>query len=549
MDGEPGVTLHGNLDPVPEPFVATMPASGSPGMAVRFTSDGSVTRAGFSASMTCVVPDDPMCSNTNLVLDYTANGGAHQGFHATGHALFGADVIHAPSFDQVAVVVAEPLEACDALTNAAAMPGKIALIQRGTCAFVLKVLNAQNAGAVAAIIYNHSPGMVTMGGDNADVTIPAVFLTIEDGTALNEAVTADPSTIASLHCGGDWVHMPDPCSDLGLSQVDSGDITLGGLTNNQVCTWSATCSSPTDVVTVTFSSFEIETNWDFLYVYQSADTSGDVAVTLTGSLPEGSSWTSEGPTASAVYDSDGSVNRAGFVGTFSCGAAAPPPPPSACQTDGGATLGPGDALVMPPPGETMDNNMLCTWTLVCPDGQAPEVTFSAFNIESGWDFLRVDTDGNGSPNVEFSGSSAPDPVTGSASTNTYVYDSDGSVNRPGFTGAVACVAAPPPPPPDACAGSAVALGPGDTFSSDHRNNRNCAWTTSCPSGTPTVTFSAFNLENNWDFVRIDTTGDGSYDASYTGSSAPGPVSGASSIQFTSDGSVTRPGFEATLTCP
>jgi hypothetical protein len=202
----------------------------------------------------------------------------------------------------------------------------------------------------------------------------------------------------------------------------------------------------------------------------------------------------------------------------------------------------------------MDNNMLCTWTLVCPDGQAPEVTFSAFNIESGWDFLRVDTDGNGSPNVEFSGSSAPDPVTGSASTNTYVYDSDGSVNRPGFTGAVACVAAPPPPPPDACAGSAVALGPGDTFSSDqypsdYRNNRNCAWTTSCPSGTPTVTFSAFNLENNWDFVRIDTTGDGSYDASYTGSSAPGPVSGASLIQFTSDGSVTRPGFEATLTCP
>eukprot|EP01043_Picozoa_sp_COSAG02_P089439 COSAG02_NODE_26413_length_633_cov_1.692884_1_plen_210_part_11 len=112
MDGDPGVTLHGNLDPVPEPFVATMPAAGTPGMAVRFTSDGSVTRAGFSASMTCVVPEDPMCSNTNLVLDYTANGGAHQGFHETGHAIFGSDAIHAPSFDQQPVIVADPLDGC-----------------------------------------------------------------------------------------------------------------------------------------------------------------------------------------------------------------------------------------------------------------------------------------------------------------------------------------------------------------------------------------------------------------------------------------------------
>ena len=45
------------------------------GMIARFTSDGSVTRGGFAADVTCVAPSDPFCANTNLILDckYTGN--------------------------------------------------------------------------------------------------------------------------------------------------------------------------------------------------------------------------------------------------------------------------------------------------------------------------------------------------------------------------------------------------------------------------------------------------------------------------------------------
>ena len=39
----------------------------------------------------------------------------------------------------VSVVYAEPAEACSALTNAAAVAGKLVLISRGTCAFSTKV--------------------------------------------------------------------------------------------------------------------------------------------------------------------------------------------------------------------------------------------------------------------------------------------------------------------------------------------------------------------------------------------------------------------------
>ncbi|WP_299776788.1 PA domain-containing protein [uncultured Formosa sp.] len=78
-------------------------------------------------------------------------------------------------------------EACDALTNAAAVNGKIALIYRGTCTFVDKVLNAQDAGAVAVIVINNVSGNpITMGGDDltGSVLIPSVMISQENGAKI-----------------------------------------------------------------------------------------------------------------------------------------------------------------------------------------------------------------------------------------------------------------------------------------------------------------------------------------------------------------------------
>ena len=47
---------------------------------------------------------------------------------------------------------------CTPFTNAAAVAGRVALIQRGNCEFATKVLNAQNAGAIAAIARPPSSG-------------------------------------------------------------------------------------------------------------------------------------------------------------------------------------------------------------------------------------------------------------------------------------------------------------------------------------------------------------------------------------------------------
>ncbi len=78
-----------------------------------------------------------------------------------------------------------PLDACTALTDPAAVSGKIALIERGTCLFTEKVANAQAAGAVAALISNDAGDeVILMGGTDPTIAIPSMFIGQSHGLML-----------------------------------------------------------------------------------------------------------------------------------------------------------------------------------------------------------------------------------------------------------------------------------------------------------------------------------------------------------------------------
>ncbi|HMJ96164.1 MAG TPA: PA domain-containing protein, partial [Thermoleophilaceae bacterium] len=95
---------------------------------------------------------------------------------------------------------------CEDADFAGFAAGAIALMQRGTCTFAEKVVNAQEAGASGAIIFNqgNDPGRMdvvagTLGEtaqdgqpDPADVTIPAVGISYAEGERL--ANESDPTT-------------------------------------------------------------------------------------------------------------------------------------------------------------------------------------------------------------------------------------------------------------------------------------------------------------------------------------------------------------------
>lgn len=73
-------------------------------------------------------------------------------------------------------------DGCEPLTNAPAISGNIALIDRGTCTFVTKVNNAQSAGATGVIIANiNGGGSFGLGGSDPGITIPAIGISNADG--------------------------------------------------------------------------------------------------------------------------------------------------------------------------------------------------------------------------------------------------------------------------------------------------------------------------------------------------------------------------------
>lgn len=81
-------------------------------------------------------------------------------------------------------------DGCEAITNSVA--GKIALIDRGTCNFTVKVRNAQNAGAVSAIVVNNQgDDIITMGGTDHQIRISAVFIGQTNGNTLRSSLPAN----------------------------------------------------------------------------------------------------------------------------------------------------------------------------------------------------------------------------------------------------------------------------------------------------------------------------------------------------------------------
>jgi len=126
-------------------------------------------------------------------------------------------------------------DACESpFVNAAQMVGKIAVIDRGTCTFVLKVKNAQDNGAIGAIIVNNTTGGIAPGGSDPTITIPCIGITQADGTLLKNAITGGPTTVslrlsatrkAGLHPSGRTrMYSPNPYQ--GGSSVSHFDVSL-----------------------------------------------------------------------------------------------------------------------------------------------------------------------------------------------------------------------------------------------------------------------------------------------------------------------------------
>ncbi|HEY7368595.1 MAG TPA: PA domain-containing protein, partial [Thermoanaerobaculia bacterium] len=152
--------------------------------------------------------------------------GSIAGIYSIGPAAFGAPLTAAGVTGNVVVGLdpadgAGPLttDACSPLTNAGAVAGNVALVDRGTCGFIVKVKNAQNAGAIAVIVADNvldvpPPGL---GGADPTITIPSGRVSLPDGTLIRTNLPAsvtlqlDLSVIAGADpLGRAMLNAPNP---------------------------------------------------------------------------------------------------------------------------------------------------------------------------------------------------------------------------------------------------------------------------------------------------------------------------------------------------
>jgi Zn-dependent M28 family amino/carboxypeptidase len=134
------------------------------------------------------VPPPTLEQLTPVAAEYESAVFTGTGFGDITGNVVPVDIVLAPPRDPVT-------SGCEAADFAGFPVGSIALVQRGTCEFGVKAINAQNAGASAVILFNQGntvlrSGLLTgtlFGVNQTPLSIPVVGASFADGVALAQA--------------------------------------------------------------------------------------------------------------------------------------------------------------------------------------------------------------------------------------------------------------------------------------------------------------------------------------------------------------------------
>jgi len=130
--------------------------------------------------------------------------GSIAGNYAAGAASFGPPLSN-PGITGIVVLADDGVDissnACEPLINGADIAGNIALVDRGACAFTIKVKNAQDAGATGVIVADNVDGPVAgMSGADPTITISSLRVTLATGNTIKGELANGVN--ATLHVVG-----------------------------------------------------------------------------------------------------------------------------------------------------------------------------------------------------------------------------------------------------------------------------------------------------------------------------------------------------------
>ncbi len=512
-----GATLIATLSgtTLPPSFTSTAP-SGC--LTFRFTSNGTTAAAGWVANVTCAPPatcapptalTSSIVTHNSVILNWTqpANPNATQ----------------ATVWDIIAQPCGSPAP------GAGATPTVNDLSGLGIPPYTL------TTGLLSNTCYDvYVRAVCDATTNSAWTTIPTSFTTL----------------IAPPECGGNF--------------ADAGGIAAPYAASSNVTTVICPTVGSGDLVTVTFTAFNTEANFDALYVYDGNSVaapqipSANLAGNVPGGLP-GGFWGAAIPgpfTSSAangcltfVFRSDTSVQNAGWLANVTC---APPPTclrPTFLTISTAATV----------------NSVGITWQQPVNPDTTTATTWDIYVVPCG---SPLPTAGS-IPTVNDLTVAPPYTLTGLSSGtcyDIYVRAVCSPTDNSTWSGPITATTLVAPPE---CGGNYVDEG---GTGAPYAANSNVTTTICPPVGSGdvvTVTFTAFNTEVNFDAIYVydgNSTAaplvpslnppanvPGGLAGGYWGTAIPGPFTSSSAdgcltFVFRSDGSVQLAGWLANVTC-
>jgi len=324
----------------------------------------------------------------------------------------------------------------------------------------------------------------------------------------------------------------------------------GNYGNNQECYWfiSPPCATS---VTLSFSQFNTEANYDGIIVYNGWDNNATQLAVYSGTnIP--ASVTSNTGKMLVIFVSDYSYNMQGFTANYTSTGSAYCSGTTTLNTSDYGTITDGSG------SNNYCNNQDCKWLIQPPQATNVTLNFTAFDLEA------ASTDGtiydavevyNGTTTAapllgRFTGSNLPPAITSTGGSMLVRFISDLEVTKQGFSAYYTSTQNA------YCSGTTTTLtAPSGTFNdgsgaNNYANNTNCSWLIQPTNASSiTLSFSAFNTELNYDGVIVY---DGANNTApvlgqFSGTSIPSSVTstgGSMYVEFLSDPAVRAQGWTA-----
>jgi Ig-like domain CHU_C associated/CUB domain len=365
---------------IPGPFTST-DLSGS--LTFVFTSNNTIQSSGWAADITCFTP--PTCGNT---------------FYDSG----------GPSGDYIS----NELETTTFFPDT---PGDV--VTATFTAFYTEFIDD-------LYVYDGPDDSYPLIGVFSGTTIPGPFTSTDASGALTFVFDSD----GSVEYSGWEANLTCSTPVCGSTVYDSGGAG-GNYAANETTTTTYYPDTAGYLVTTTFTAFNTQNGTDILTIYDGPDATYPLLGAFSGTTIPGAFTSSDLTTGALtfVFTSNGSIQNSGWSADITC---VPLPDCGSTFYDSGGSSG----NYSPSELET---------TTFFPDfpGDIVVVTFTAFNIEDGYDDLYVyDGPDDTYPLIGiFTGSVIPGPFTSTDPSGalTFVFDSDGSYQLSGWAADITCI--------------------------------------------------------------------------------------------------------------